>query len=113
MRVIKLFDILVDYVLMLIFAVSLVGGVFHWLFFIVAAVALAFYFVWGHLCLRCPWCGAAVEPSALLRGLRRPCHCPSCGHEITVVWRVNSSVPEHGGDGGSSGDVTKPDSGIK
>ena len=98
MRVIRFFEILVAFALMLIFAAALVGGVFRWPFFILAAVALGIYFVWEFVCLRCPWCGSVMEPSRLARGLRRPCHCPSCGHEITVVWRVNTRVPEHGPD---------------
>lgn len=90
MRVVKLLDIVLSYVLMLLFAAALVAGVFKWPFFIAAAVLLGMYFLWEYFRLRCPWCRSAVEPSHLLRGLRRPCHCPSCGHEITVVVKVNN-----------------------
>lgn len=95
MRVVKLLDILIAYVLLFLFAAALVAGVFRWSFFIAAAAALGLYFLWEYLRLRCPWCASTVELSTLLRGLRRSCHCPSCGHEILVVLRVNSSVPEH------------------
>lgn len=123
MRVIRLFEILVGYALLLIFAAALVGGVFLWPFFLVAAAALIGYFLWEHFCLRCPWCRSAVEPSQLLRGLRHPCHCPACGHEITVVVRLDPNVPEHAApprsddfDGSAEEEnknVTKPVSGIK
>ena len=93
MRVVTLLDIVLGYALLLLFAAALVMGVFKWGFFIAAAVLLLLYFVWDFLRLRCPWCRGPVEPSQLLRGLRRSCHCPSCGHEITVVTRVNRSVP--------------------
>lgn len=95
MRVVKLLDILIAYVLLILFAAGLVAGVFRWPFFIAAAAALALYFLWEYLRLRCPWCASTVELSFLLRGLRRSCHCPFCGHEITVVLHVNRSVPEH------------------
>lgn len=95
MRVVKLLDIIIAYVLLLLFAAALVAGVFRWPFLIAAGAALALYFLWEFLRLRCPWCAGTVELSTLLRGFRRPCHCPFCGHEILVVLRVNRSVPEH------------------
>lgn len=97
MRVVRLLDILIAYILLFLFAAALVAGVFRWRFFIAAAVALALYFLWEFLRLRCPWCSSTVELSRLLRGARRTrsCHCPACGHEITVVFRINRSVPEH------------------
>ncbi len=97
MRVVKLLDIIIEYVLMLAFAVMLVAGVFRPWCFVAAAIALAGYFIWGALRLRCPKCGGQVEPGALLRGIRHGCHCPECGHEIIVVTRVNRSIPEKRG----------------
>lgn len=89
MRVIRLFDVLLQYFFILAFAASLVAGVFVWQFFIVAAAALLCYIVWGVWRLRCPWCRGPVELNDLLRGRKKTCHCPACGHEITVVWRQN------------------------
>ncbi len=93
MRVVHFFDILVEYVFALAFAACLVAGVFDWRYFVVAGLALLFYFIWGAWRLRCPWCGGAVELSDLCRGLRKSCHCPACGHEIVVVTRVNIKSP--------------------
>ncbi len=91
MKVVRFFDILLEYFFMLAFAVCLVAGVFNWRFFIAAAVALLAYFIWGVLRLHCPWCGSPVELSDLFRGLKKGCHCPACGHEITVVTKVNKN----------------------
>ena len=88
MRVIRLFEIILAYIFMLAFAVFLVAGVFNKWFFFAAAAALACYFILNVWRLHCPWCGGPVELSALFRGLKKGCHCPSCGHEITVVVRV-------------------------
>lgn len=117
MRVVKLIEILVDYVLLLAFAAALVGGVFLWPLFIAAALCLGLHFLWAYLRLRCPWCGSILEPGALLRGLRRSCHCPACGHEILVVTHVTRSVPEHPPRDlpapPRDENVTKPVSGVK
>ena len=118
MRVVKLLDILIAYVLLILFAAALVAGVFDWRFFIAAAAALALYFLWEFLRLRCPWCSCTVELSHLFQGLRRSrtCHCPSCGHEITVVLRVNKAVPERAAQAEEredSEDIEKPKAEIK
>ncbi len=94
MRVIRVFDVILQYVFILLFAGSLVAGVFNTKLFILAGAALLAYFLWGVLRLRCPWCGGAIELSALLRGIRGRCNCPLCGHDVVVVWFVNKKVPE-------------------
>ena len=88
MRVIRIADVLLQYIFIFLFAVSLVAGVFRWQWFIVAGVAILAYLVWGLWRLRCPWCKSFVELGDLVRGLKRSCHCPACGHEITVVTRL-------------------------
>lgn len=93
MRVIRVFEILLQYLAVLVFGASLVGGVFWWKSFYIAGGALAFYILWGLIRLRCPWCRGTVELWTLLRGVRHGCHCPHCGHEITVVWWVNRGKP--------------------
>ncbi len=97
MKYIHVFDIVLEYGFMFAFAVCLVLGVFNWHYFIAAAAALVFYIVWGFLRLRCPWCGSGVELSDLARARRHGCNCPVCGHEITVVRRVNKKPPQRGG----------------
>ena len=93
MRVIRIYDVALQYIFIFLFAGSLVAGVFSWPWFIVAAVALILYFVWGFWRLRCPWCGGPVEVSDLIRARRRQCHCPACGHEIIVVTKLGR-LPE-------------------
>ena len=90
MKVIRVFDIVLEYIFMFAFAASLVLGVFKWSFFIVAGAALALYILWAVLRLRCPWCHSGVELGELARPRRHGCHCPACGHEIIVVTRVSN-----------------------
>ena len=89
MRVVRVFDVLLEYAFVIAFAAFLVAGVFAEKYFIWAGVALALYFIWGLIRLRCPWCRSTIELWDLLRGVRKGCNCPACGHEITVVWYVN------------------------
>ena len=93
MRVVHVIDILLEYLAVLAFGASLVGALFWWKALYVAGGALLFYILWGLIRLRCPWCRSSVELWTLLRGVRRGCHCPHCGHEITVVWWVSHGKP--------------------
>ena len=98
MRVVRFFEIILAYIFMVAFAVFLVAGVFDKWFFAAAAGALACYFILNAWRLHCPWCGGPVELSALFRGLKKGCHCPSCGHEITVVVKVSRQDRKHKGN---------------
>lgn len=91
MRVVRVLDILLAYLLIFACAGFLVAGVFVPWYFIGAGAALALYFLWSCLRLRCPWCGVSVDLGKLLRGLRKTCNCPNCGHEITVALYVNEA----------------------
>ncbi len=91
MKYIYVLDILLEYIFMFAFAVFLVLGVFNWRFFIAAGAALVLYVIWALARLRCPWCHSGVELGELARARRHGCHCPACGHEITVVTRVNKN----------------------
>ncbi len=94
MRVVRLFDILLAYLLIFACAGFLVAGVFAPWCFAVSGAALALYFLWSFLRLRCPWCGMSVDLTKLLRGLRKTCNCPNCGHEITVALYVRKTPPK-------------------
>ncbi len=98
MRVIRIADVVLQYIFIFLFAGSLVAGVFRWQWFIVAGAAILAYLVWGLWRLRCPWCGGAVELGELIHGRRGSCHCPSCGHEITVVTRLGKLTPRPGSE---------------
>ena len=87
MRIIRIFDVLLAYVFVIVCSAALVAGCFRWRWFILAGASLAAYFIWTILMLRCPWCGGFINLSSLLRARRRRCHCPGCGHEITVAGR--------------------------
>lgn len=102
MKYVHVMDIVLEYVFMLTFAACLVIGVFNWHYFIVSGAALFLYIVWGLIRLRCPWCGGGIEVGNLAKARRHGCHCPICGHEITVVWRVNRKYPQKGSE--KSGD---------
>lgn len=97
MRIIRVHDVLLQYIFIFLFAGSLVAGVFRWPWFIVAGVAIVMYFIWSFWRLRCPWCRGAVELGDLLRGRRGQCHCPVCGHEIIVVTRLGKLKPGRNG----------------
>ena len=62
MRVIRVFDVILQYVFILLFAGSLVAGVFNTKLFILAGAALLAYFLWGVLRLRCPLWWARRSP---------------------------------------------------
>ena len=117
MRVVRLADILLSYLLVLVCAAGIVGGIFDFRYFIAAGAALAVYFVWGWLRLRCPWCGEHVDSGKLLRGLWRTCNCPNCGHEIVVVPFVSSGTPaklrraREGGKPGGQAEMTDENTG--
>ena len=94
MRVVRLFDILFSYLLVLVCAAGLVAGLFDVRFFAVSGAALVIYLIWGFFRLRCPWCGETVDLNKLLRGYKRTCNCPNCGHEITVALFVKKKPPK-------------------
>ena len=87
MRIIRTFDILLAYVFVIVCSAALVAGCFAWRWFILAGAALAAYFIWAILMLRCPWCGGFINLNRLLYARRHRYHCPGCGHEITVAGR--------------------------
>lgn len=93
MRVVRLFDILLSYLLVLLCGAGLVAGIFDVRYFLGAGAAFLMYLVWGFFRLRCPWCGESVDSARLLRGLWRTCNCPNCGHEIIVVPFVSHGTP--------------------
>lgn len=84
MRDIKFTDLVLELVFTIVFAVSLVAGVFFWPFFILAAGALAAYFVWNRK-FRCPYCGGQLDPGKLLRAAGGCTRCPFCGGEIYIA----------------------------
>ena len=84
MKVMRLWEVLLSYGLIITFAVLLVFGVFSPLLLIPAALALGGYFVWGWLKLRCPGCGAFINLDRLIYARHHDFHCPSCGQEIHV-----------------------------
>lgn len=93
MKVIWVLDIVLAYLLIFACAAFLVAGVFKPVCLIWALAALVAYILWSFLRLRCPWCGVSVDLTKLLRGVRKTCNCPNCGHEITVALYVRKAPP--------------------
>ena len=84
MKSIKAINILLALACALLFAITLVAGVFAWPWWIVSALSLAGYFFFNHT-LRCPWCGGTLDQGKLLRSLKKGVYtCPSCSGQILL-----------------------------
>ncbi|MGM9521906.1 MAG: hypothetical protein ACI3VB_05450 [Oscillospiraceae bacterium] len=84
MKLIRAVDVYIAYFFIIAFAVTLVAGVFKWVFFIPSAVMLAAYFLWNACRLRCPKCGSSTNLDRLLYARKHTYHCAACGEEMIV-----------------------------
>lgn len=84
MQNIKKKHIVLAYVLLILFAVGIIAGIFKWPFFIPAALALAGYCVLDKKCLRCPHCGGFTNLDRLGYAVNHEYHCARCGKQLEI-----------------------------
>lgn len=78
-------DINIAFILVVLFALTLVGGIFKWPFFICAAIFLLSYIILDKKRLRCPNCGGFENLMRLDYAKNHVCHCTHCGEKINIL----------------------------